>query len=94
MRESNKEKKQRNDTINEAKKIKSDNFTKSNKEKSNIAIALLKKIMLGWHHHFSNFGGTNNIFAEYTYNRIKKFKKVAMNISDLDLVWQIQMILI
>ena len=42
----------------------------------------------------SNFGGTNNIFAEYTYNRIKKLKNEAINISDSDLVWQIQLILI
>ena len=39
FRESNKEKKQRADTINEAKKIKSDSFTRSNRENSNIAIA-------------------------------------------------------
>ena len=32
---------------NEAKKINSDNFTKSNREKSNIAIAILEKIIIG-----------------------------------------------
>ena len=31
---------------NEANKIKSDNFTRSNREKSNIAIAILKKIAI------------------------------------------------
>ena len=29
------------------KRIKSDNFTRSNKEKSNIAIAILEKLMIG-----------------------------------------------
>ena len=38
FRESNQENKQRNDAINKAKKIKSDNFTRSNRENSNIAI--------------------------------------------------------
>ena len=38
FRESNEEKKERTDTINEAKKIKSDNFTRSHREKYNIAI--------------------------------------------------------
>ena len=36
FRESNQEKKQRTDTINEAKKIKSDNFTRGNRETPNI----------------------------------------------------------
>ena len=36
----NQEKKQR---TNETKKIKSDNFTRSNREKSNIAIAIFEK---------------------------------------------------
>ena len=36
-------KKQRTDTKNKAKKIKSDNFTRGNREKSNIAIAILEK---------------------------------------------------
>ena len=35
--------KQRTDTINKAKKIKSDNFTRGNREKNNIAIAILEK---------------------------------------------------
>ena len=43
FRESNQEKKQRSDTMNEAKKIKSDNFKMSNKEKSNIGITILGK---------------------------------------------------
>ena len=36
-------KKQRTDTKKDTKKIKNDNFTRSNKEKSNIAIAILEK---------------------------------------------------
>jgi len=43
---SNTKKKQRNDTKKDAKIIKSDNFTRSNREKSNIAIAILKKLMI------------------------------------------------
>ena len=43
FREINQEKKKRSDTINEAKKIKSNYFTSGNREKSNIAIALLEK---------------------------------------------------
>ena len=35
-------KKQRTDTKKDAKRIKSDNFTSSNREKSNIAIAILE----------------------------------------------------
>ena len=30
-------------------RIKSDNFTRSNTEKSNIAIEISEKIMIGWH---------------------------------------------
>jgi hypothetical protein len=36
-------KKQRTDTNKDAKRIRSDNFTRSNKEKSNIATAILEK---------------------------------------------------
>ena len=36
-------KKQRTDTKMDAKRIKSDNFARSNREKSNIAIAILEK---------------------------------------------------
>ena len=36
-------KKQRTYTKKDAKRIKSDNFTRSNREKSNIAIAILEK---------------------------------------------------
>ena len=36
-------KKQRTDTKKDAKRIKNDNFTRSNREKSNIAIAILEK---------------------------------------------------
>ena len=43
FRGSNHKKKQRTtDTINEAKKIKSDNLARGNREKSNIDIAILK----------------------------------------------------
>ena len=38
--------KQRTDTKNDAKRIKSDNFTRSNREESNIAIAILEKLMI------------------------------------------------
>ena len=41
-------KKQRTDTKKEVKRIKSDNFTRCNREKFNIAIAILKKLMIGW----------------------------------------------
>ena len=47
-------KKPRNDTKKAAKRIKSDNFTRSNK----------RKLMIRWHHNFSYFGGSNNIFAD------------------------------
>ena len=43
-------KKQRTGTKKDAKGIKSDHFTRSNKEKSDIPIAILEKIMIGWHH--------------------------------------------
>ena len=36
-------KKQRTNTKKDAKRIKSDNFSRSNREKSNIAIAILEK---------------------------------------------------
>ena len=36
-------KKQRTDTKKDAKRIKSENFTRSNREKSNFAIAILEK---------------------------------------------------
>ena len=40
--------KQRTDTKKDAKRIKSDNFTKRIKEKFNITIAILEKWMIGW----------------------------------------------
>ena len=43
LRERDQENKQRTDTINEVKKIKSFNFTRGNREKSNIAIAIMEK---------------------------------------------------
>ena len=39
--------KQRTDTIKDAKRIKSDNFTRGNREKSNIAIVILEICMIG-----------------------------------------------
>ena len=48
-------KKQRTDTKNDAKRIKSDNFTRSNREKSNIAITILEILMIGWHHNYFVF---------------------------------------
>ena len=39
-------KKQRTDIKKDVKRIKSDNFTRSNREKSNIAIAILEKLMI------------------------------------------------
>ena len=52
FRDSNQEKKQRTDTINEVMKIKSDNFTISNTEKSNIAIVILEQLIIEWHHNY------------------------------------------
>ena len=42
----NKAKKQRNHNKSGAKKIKSNNFTRSNREKSNIAIVILERLIL------------------------------------------------
>ena len=39
----------------DAKRIKRENFTRSNRGKSHIAIAILKKIMIGWQHNFFVF---------------------------------------
>ena len=39
-------KKQRTDTKKDANKIKSNNFTGGNREKSNIAIAILEKLII------------------------------------------------
>ena len=54
-RESNLQTKQKSNTINEAKKINSNNFTRSNREKSNIAIVILEKLMIGWNHNYFVF---------------------------------------
>ena len=51
-------KKQRTDTKKDAKRIKSDNLTRSNREESNIPIARLDGNII-----ISYFGGSNNIFA-------------------------------
>ena len=62
--ESNQEKKQRTDAKNEATKIKSDKFTRSYREKSNIAIAILHNEQLDSTIIILLFGGTSNIFVE------------------------------
>ena len=60
-------KKQRTVTKKDTKRIKSENFTRSNKEKSNIAFTILEKLMIGWHHNYFVFWvGSNNIFADCT----------------------------
>jgi hypothetical protein len=48
-------KKQRTDTKMDAKRINNDNFTRSNREKSNIAIAILEELMIGWHNNYFVF---------------------------------------
>ena len=45
------EKKQRTDTKKNAKRIKSDNFIRANREN----IAILGKLMIGWHHNYFFF---------------------------------------
>ena len=48
-------KKQRTDTKKDAKRIKSNNFTRRNRDKSNIDIALLERWMIWWHHNYFVF---------------------------------------
>ena len=55
--------------MNKAKKIKSDNFAMGNRGKSNIDIAILKKIIIGWYQIILHFWGTNNIFADCIHTR-------------------------
>ena len=63
-RESSK-KKQRNGTLKDAKMIKSDNFLESNREKYNIALAILEKLpFLKGTKNISHFNGSNNIFVD------------------------------
>ena len=47
--------KKETDTTKDAKMIKKDNFTRSNREKSNIEIAILKIGMIGWHQNYFVF---------------------------------------
>ena len=54
--------KQRTDTKNDVKRIKSDNFTRTNREKSNIA----KNEWFDGTIVISYFGGSNNICADCT----------------------------
>ena len=49
-------KKQRTDTQKDAKSITGDNSTRVNREKYNIAIAILEIWMIGWHHNYFVFG--------------------------------------
>ena len=56
--------KQRTDTKKNANKIKSDNSTRSNREKSNIAIAILEIWMIDGTIIILYFSGSNNIFAD------------------------------
>ena len=57
-------KKQRTDTKKDAKRIKSDNFTRSIRKESNISIAILGNELLDGTIIISYFGGSNNIFAD------------------------------
>ena len=60
-RKENKEKKQRSYTKNKAKKIKSDNCTRSNREQSNIGkITIFNRTIF-----ISKFRGSNKIFADF-----------------------------
>ena len=58
-------KKKRTDTKKDAKRIKSDNFTSSNREKSNIATAIFENRMMDGTIIISYFDGSNNSFVEY-----------------------------
>ena len=60
--------KQRNYTKNKSKKIKSDNFKRSNREKSNIAVAILENFRkTEYKKLFCIFRGTNMIFADLIF---------------------------
>ena len=48
-------KKHRTDTKKDSKRIKSDNYARSDREKSNIAIAILTKLRIGWQHNYFVF---------------------------------------
>ena len=47
--------KQRTDSKKETKRIKSDNLTRSYRGKSNISIAILEKLIIGWHNNYFVF---------------------------------------
>ena len=70
FRERNQGKKQRTDTINEGKKIKGDNFVfvQSNRENNHIVIAILGKKQFSSNVYISDFGCSNNIFTDSTYD--------------------------
>ena len=60
--------------------IKSDNFTRSNREKSNIAIAILEKLYwLDGTIIISYFGGSNNIFADCNMKTSQKVPSTKIN---------------
>ena len=63
-RKSNKEKQQITEAKNKANNINSDNCTRSNSEKSNIAVAISEKLTIWYPHIFGHFGGTNNILGD------------------------------
>ena len=51
-----------NKSEDEAKKIRSDNFTRNNREKFNIVNAILKKERIRWHHNYFAFWMHQNFF--------------------------------
>ena len=55
FRGSNQEMRQRTYTLNEAKKIKIDNFTRGNGKNSNDAIEILEKLIIEWHYNYFVF---------------------------------------
>ena len=83
-------KKQRTDTNNDAKRIKSDDFTRSNKEKSNIGIAILENKQLDDTIIISYFGGSNNIFADCTHGCADSLKNVKIKTKNCFHTFQIR----
>ena len=65
-------KEQIKDTKKEAKKIKSDNFSRSDREKFNNAIARLEKLIIRYHYDYFAFGGTNNICFNCMYLNVRQ----------------------
>ena len=71
LTKSNKDKKQRTATKNKANKTKISNCIGRNREKKNIAIALLGKKQFDSITNISHFGGTNNTFVDSTNISLK-----------------------